>query len=196
MTNSRAHAHEQNVHSLTAVLPVSRSTSVTRRTSNRVWRCEHSCGTVDWSDMALPMGSTDQFADQASRHAKQDGSRGRESRGAGEARAPAWPGAADGIATNRVTLGIGCLPAATTWRHIGGLATVAGVGFTVAMFVTSLNFDDAAATDAATVGILIASTLAAAAGYLLLRSTAPTPTQAGDPAPAARPVLQPDAVPA
>lgn len=73
-----------------------------------------------------------------------------------------------------VKLGIGRLPAGTTWRHVLGLATVAGVGFTVALFVTSLSFDSAATTDTAKVGILVGSTIAGVAGFLLLR-TAPAP---------------------
>lgn len=90
-----------------------------------------------------------------------------------------------------VRLGIGRLPTGTTWRHIGGLATVAGVGFTVALFVTSLSFNDPAATDAAKLGILLASTLAGAAGYLLLRSTAPVCADALATPTEPEPVLRP-----
>ena len=71
-----------------------------------------------------------------------------------------------------VKLGVGRLPTGTTWRHVLGLATAAGVGFTVALFVTSLSFDDAAVTDAAKVGILFGSAIAGIVGYTLLR-TAP-----------------------
>ena len=46
-----------------------------------------------------------------------------------------------------------------------GLSTVAGVGFTVALFVTSLSFDDAALADAAKIGILAGSTLAGVIGF-------------------------------
>jgi NhaA family Na+:H+ antiporter len=70
-----------------------------------------------------------------------------------------------------VRLGIGRLPGGTTWRHMLGLATAAGVGFTVALFVASLSFDTAAATDAAKVGILTGSTVSGVLGYLLLRTT-------------------------
>ncbi|MGE3619896.1 MAG: Na+/H+ antiporter NhaA, partial [Acidimicrobiia bacterium] len=74
-----------------------------------------------------------------------------------------------------VKLGIGRLPAGTSWRHVVGLGTVAGIGFTVALFVTSLSFDDSATTDAAKVGILAASLLAGIVGYLQLRSIGPAP---------------------
>jgi Na+:H+ antiporter, NhaA family len=68
-----------------------------------------------------------------------------------------------------VRLGIGRLPTGTTWRHIVGLGIVAGIGFTVALFVTGLAFDDGAAIDSAKIGILSASLLAGGAGYLWLR---------------------------
>jgi Na+:H+ antiporter, NhaA family len=71
-----------------------------------------------------------------------------------------------------VRLGLGRLPAGTTLRQMFGLATAAGVGFTVALFVTSLAFDTAELADAAKVGILSGSTLAGALGYVILR-TAP-----------------------
>jgi Na+:H+ antiporter, NhaA family len=69
-----------------------------------------------------------------------------------------------------VRLGIARLPSGTTWRHMFGLATSAGIGFTVALFVTSLAFDTAATTDAAKVGILTGSTLAGIIGFCLLRA--------------------------
>lgn len=70
-----------------------------------------------------------------------------------------------------VRLGIGRLPAGATWRHMVGLATTAGVGFTVALFVTSLAFDDAVLADAAKVGILAGSILSGVVGYLVLRTS-------------------------
>ncbi len=72
-----------------------------------------------------------------------------------------------------VRLGIGRLPDGTTWHQMAGLAVVAGVGFTVALFVASLSFTDPSSTDAAKVGILAGSTVAGTAGYLLLRAARP-----------------------
>jgi NhaA family Na+:H+ antiporter len=78
-----------------------------------------------------------------------------------------------------VRLGVGRLPVGATWRHMFGLSTVAGVGFTVALFVTSLSFDDVGTTDAAKIGILAGSTLAGFLGYVLLRTTGgPSPRPA------------------
>jgi Na+:H+ antiporter, NhaA family len=75
-----------------------------------------------------------------------------------------------------VRLGIARLPSGTTWRHMFGLAASAGVGFTVALFVTSLSFDTAATTDAAKVGILAGSTFAGIIGITILR-TAPVASE-------------------
>jgi NhaA family Na+:H+ antiporter len=73
-----------------------------------------------------------------------------------------------------VRLGLATLPAGTTWRHLTGLATAAGVGFTVALFVTSLSFSTADTTNAAKIGILVGSSIAGVLAYALLR-TAPAP---------------------
>lgn len=68
-----------------------------------------------------------------------------------------------------VRLGIGRLPGGTTWRMLFGLAVTAGVGFTVALFVADLAFENEATLDAAKVGILLGSFLASILGYLTLR---------------------------
>ena len=68
-----------------------------------------------------------------------------------------------------VALGVGDLPAEVRWRHVVGVALVAGVGFTVSLFVASLSFDAPAARDAAKVGILFGSLVAGVLGYVWLR---------------------------
>jgi Na+:H+ antiporter, NhaA family len=77
-----------------------------------------------------------------------------------------------------VRLGIGRLPAGATWRQMLGVAVCAGIGFTVALFVTSLSFTDPALTDSAKVGILAGSLIAGLAGYAILR-TSPSPDTPG-----------------
>jgi len=72
-----------------------------------------------------------------------------------------------------VKSGVGRLPDGVTWPMIGGLATIGGVGFTVALFITSLAFEgDADLTDRAKLGVLIGSLLSGVIGYLLLRAAA------------------------
>ncbi len=69
-----------------------------------------------------------------------------------------------------VTAGIGRLPAGTTWRHVVGLASLAGIGFTVSIFVTGLAFTDPALSDLAKIGIFVGSLAAGLIGYGLLRT--------------------------
>jgi NhaA family Na+:H+ antiporter len=69
-----------------------------------------------------------------------------------------------------VTLGIGRLPTGSTWRQILGVGVVAGIGFTVALFVASLAFTDPELVDSAKIGILVGSLVAGIAGFALLRA--------------------------
>jgi Na+:H+ antiporter, NhaA family len=68
-----------------------------------------------------------------------------------------------------VRLRLSELPEGVTWRHVGGMAAVAGIGFTVSLFIAGLAFDDPAVQDEAKLGVLVASTIAAIAGTLVLR---------------------------
>ncbi len=73
-----------------------------------------------------------------------------------------------------VRLGMGKLPAGTSWTHVVGLAAVAGVGFTVALFVAGLAFSDAQTIDLAKVGIFVGSLASGILGAtLLLRARSP-----------------------
>ena len=67
-----------------------------------------------------------------------------------------------------VKSGISSLPRGTTMTHVVGLASIAGIGFTVSLFITNLAFDDPAVIDEAKLGILAASILAAIIGVLVL----------------------------
>jgi NhaA family Na+:H+ antiporter len=64
--------------------------------------------------------------------------------------------------------GITRLPEGVGWGQLVGVAALAGIGFTVSLFITSLAFETQAIQDAAKVGILIASLLAGLLGALLL----------------------------
>jgi len=67
-----------------------------------------------------------------------------------------------------VRLGISALPAGATTRHVVGISAIAGIGFTVSLFVTGLAFDDLAIQDEAKVGILLGSMVAALVGVVIL----------------------------
>lgn len=68
-------------------------------------------------------------------------------------------------------LRIGTLPMNMTRGQIWPIAALCGIGFTVALFVSDLAFDDEGLVGDAKVGIFIASLVAAALGALLLRLT-------------------------
>ena len=76
-----------------------------------------------------------------------------------------------------VSLGIAHLPRAIAWRHIGGVACLGGVGFTISLFITELAFGEGALAHAARVGIFIGSLVAGIAGYLVLRAALPPPRE-------------------
>jgi NhaA family Na+:H+ antiporter len=76
-----------------------------------------------------------------------------------------------------VRFGLGRLPSRTGWNQIIGLGALAGIGFTVSLFVTELAFDTAAFGDAAKIGIFMGSTVAGIIGYTLLRRAGKTPQE-------------------
>ncbi len=71
-----------------------------------------------------------------------------------------------------VKLGIAGLPTGITWRHMTGGGLLAGIGFTMALFITSLAFVDPDLLRATKVGVLIGSLISAIVGMTIL-ATAP-----------------------
>lgn len=65
-------------------------------------------------------------------------------------------------------LGIGRLPEGVDRRSLIGLAALAGIGFTVSLFIAPLAFTDGGLVDAAKIGVLAGSLVAAIAGVALL----------------------------
>jgi len=84
-----------------------------------------------------------------------------------------------------VAAGVGSLPTGVTWRAVSGVAFLGGIGFTVSLFITGLAFDDPHVQDAAKIGVLAASLLAASLGVMILRkeSTRIAAEEAAEPAP-------------
>jgi NhaA family Na+:H+ antiporter len=60
------------------------------------------------------------------------------------------------------------LPEGTGWRHLLGVGALAGMGFTVSLFVANLAFDVASLESAAKVGVLAATAIAAVSGAAVL----------------------------
>jgi Na+/H+ antiporter NhaA len=56
-----------------------------------------------------------------------------------------------------------------TWHHKIGMGLLCAIGFTVALFITELAFQDDTLVEEAKVGIIAASLLAGLAGYGVLR---------------------------
>lgn len=71
-----------------------------------------------------------------------------------------------------VKLGLARLPHGVTWLHIYGLACLAGIGFTMSLFIGSLGFDDPALMNAVRLGVLCGSGLSALLGFAALRVAA------------------------
>lgn len=65
---------------------------------------------------------------------------------------------------------LGVLPRRTNMKTIFGLGALAGVGFTVSLFVSELAFTTEIFTDEAKLGIFLGSFVAGVAGYMILRS--------------------------
>ncbi|MEP6585496.1 MAG: Na+/H+ antiporter NhaA [Candidatus Udaeobacter sp.] len=68
-----------------------------------------------------------------------------------------------------VKMGIARLPQAVSWRSLFGYACLAGIGFTMSLFVAMLAFADSALVEAAKRGIIVGSLVAGVAGAVMLR---------------------------
>jgi NhaA family Na+:H+ antiporter len=69
-----------------------------------------------------------------------------------------------------VKSGIAKLPATLGWTPLLGYASLAGIGFTMSLFIAMLAFDGTASIDAAKQGILAGSLLAGVAGAVILKA--------------------------
>jgi NhaA family Na+:H+ antiporter len=71
-----------------------------------------------------------------------------------------------------VRTGLARLPDGLTFRHVIGVGVIAGIGFTVSLFITELAFDRADLQDAARLAVLATSVAAAAIGSAFLWAAA------------------------
>ena len=72
-----------------------------------------------------------------------------------------------------VKLGIARLPDDVTWLQIYGVALLAGIGFTMSLFIGALAFSDPEHAAAVRIGVLAGSLLSAVIGVLVLRYALP-----------------------
>jgi Na+:H+ antiporter, NhaA family len=67
-----------------------------------------------------------------------------------------------------VKLGLASLPDGVNWRHVYGASLLAGIGFTMSLFIGTLAFTDPADGAAVRIGVLSGSILSAVLGFLVL----------------------------
>jgi Na+:H+ antiporter, NhaA family len=68
-----------------------------------------------------------------------------------------------------VHTGVAALPEGVRWAHIVGAGCLAGLGFTMSLFIATLGFGESQLLEAAKLGILTASLIAGLLGFTLLR---------------------------
>ena len=71
-----------------------------------------------------------------------------------------------------VKLGFAQLPHGVTWAHIYGLSCLAGIGFTMSLFIGSLSFADPELMNAVRLGVLSGSLISGVVGFAVLRMSA------------------------
>ena len=76
-----------------------------------------------------------------------------------------------------VRTGLATIPTGLSWRWIMGLACLAGIGFTMSLFISTLAFSDAEQLQIAKLAILSASVISGAVGCLLLQKLTKRPRQ-------------------
>lgn len=81
-----------------------------------------------------------------------------------------------------VKLGLASKSGDLRWGHIHGAAWLAGIGFTMALFIAGLAFPEAAQLNQAKIAILVASLATGGVGFAILRAMPPQPVpgSAGD----------------
>jgi len=66
-------------------------------------------------------------------------------------------------------LGLGSLPHGVSWKALAGVACLAGIGFTMSIFIDNLAYDNPVYVSSGKIAILAASTLAAVVGLVGLQ---------------------------
>lgn len=69
-----------------------------------------------------------------------------------------------------VKLKLGTLPSRSGWKHIIGLGMLAGIGFTMSIFISLLSFSDELHVTEAKFAILCASVISGLVGFIFLKS--------------------------
>ena len=70
-----------------------------------------------------------------------------------------------------VKLKIASLPEGVSWKKLYGAGILAGIGFTMSLFIAGLAFSDPALLDLSKIGVLTASLISGIVGYVLLKAS-------------------------
>ena len=85
-----------------------------------------------------------------------------------------------GVTWGMVKLGLARKPFGATWLQVYGVALLAGIGFTMSLFIGGLSYSDNLLMNEVRIGVLLGSGLSAVLGYLVLRY-APSPVENPEP---------------
>jgi NhaA family Na+:H+ antiporter len=77
-----------------------------------------------------------------------------------------------GAMRGAVALGLAQRPEGAGWMQLYGVALLAGIGFTMSLFIGGLAFADPVLVEEVKIGVLAGSLLSALGGYALLRWSA------------------------
>lgn len=82
-----------------------------------------------------------------------------------------------------VKLGIAQLPSGARWKQMWGVGMIAGIGFTMSIFIATLAFGSVDEQVISKMAVLAASVLAGVSGYCFIRWLSPNPGAGGNPGP-------------
>jgi NhaA family Na+:H+ antiporter len=68
-----------------------------------------------------------------------------------------------------VSIGICALPSGLKWKHVLGIGFLAGIGFTMSIFITLLAYSDEMLITESKISILLASVVSGILGYSWLK---------------------------
>jgi NhaA family Na+:H+ antiporter len=71
---------------------------------------------------------------------------------------------------------LAAMPAKSSWRQILAVGMLAGIGFTMSLFIANLAFGDAPLLETAKLGILAASVASGVAGVIVFARRSPEPS--------------------
>jgi NhaA family Na+:H+ antiporter len=69
-----------------------------------------------------------------------------------------------------VKLKLSSLPEGVNWKNLYGAGILAGIGFTMSLFIAGLAFNDPALLDLSKIGVLSGSLLSGIVGFMFLKT--------------------------